>query len=578
MRIPGANLETDLARALVLAGIFAAAGSLIGYLLVPPAPAGIDPKAPAPELVLLGQPLSLAADAADKALHVVRRYAAGSVAIKTPDGKRHEVSRATLGAEIERVRLARLVADARDPASPLRRALARHRPRGPVRLPVPVVLVPSRALAALMQLKDAVDRPAVDARLDLETRKLVPEREGIELDVVATLARLERAAREGDAEVEAVTQPIAPRLRAERLGNPTFDEVLGWFETGYARGPKHLLRTFNLRLAASRLDGHVIMPGETFDFNETVGPRDEAHGYKDAPVIAEGELVDGIGGGTCQIAGTLHGAAFFAGLEVVSRRPHTRPSSYIKMGLDAAVAYPTISLRLRNPFELPVVLHETVKDGVVRAEVLGPKRRLTVTFVRKVLEISPYEQLERPDPALASGERVLSQRGIPGFKILRQRIVRDGPFAVREHSTDSYPPTAQIVRVGRAETASAGAKHEDDAHPEYVADEYLALTQGPGIRTPGAAAEEPAGGMAEGRVPGGSGTRGWTEKAGYPQHRSDKDAAERECEPGDAVCAKKAEGDKQDAGSGKGKGTGKGKGRGKDERKKRRQEQGSDAR
>ena len=92
------------------------------------------------------------------------------------------------------------------------------------------------------------------------------------------------------------------------------------------------------------------MPGEIFDFNEVVGPRDEANGYKVAPVIAEGELVDGIGGGTCQISGTLHGAAFFAGLEIVERYPHTRPSSYIKMGLDATVVYPTINFRMKNRF------------------------------------------------------------------------------------------------------------------------------------------------------------------------------------------------------------------------------------
>ena len=115
----------------------------------------------------------------------------------------------------------------------------------------------------------------------------------------------------------------------------------------------------------------MILPGETFDFNDVVGPRDEANGYKVAPVIAQGELVDGIGGGTCQIAGTLHGAAFFAGLDIVERHPHTRPSFYIKMGLDATVVYPTITLRLRNSFDHPVVLHETVRDGLVRAEVLG---------------------------------------------------------------------------------------------------------------------------------------------------------------------------------------------------------------
>src|SRR5690606_26048446 len=101
------------------------------------------------------------------------------------------------------------------------------------------------------------------------------------------------------------------------------DHVLSAFETSYDVSMRAEARTYNLRLAASKLDGTVLLPGETFDFNATVGPRDEANGYKVAPVIAQGELVDGIGGGTCQISGTLHGAAFFAGLRMVERYPHT---------------------------------------------------------------------------------------------------------------------------------------------------------------------------------------------------------------------------------------------------------------
>src|SRR5690606_38614959 len=111
-----------------------------------------------------------------------------------------------------------------------------------------------------------------------------------------------------------------------------------------------------------------------------------ANGYRVAPVIAQGELVDGIGGGTCQTSGTLHAAAFFAGLTIVERVPHSRPSTYILLGLDAAVAYPAINFKLRYDFDFPIVLHETVKNGIVRAEILGPKRRRTVSFFRRIDE------------------------------------------------------------------------------------------------------------------------------------------------------------------------------------------------
>jgi hypothetical protein len=341
------------------------------------------------------------------------------------------------------------------------------------------------------------------------------------MDVHATLARLDAALlARGNAggavsSLDVVVESVPPSRTASAIGDIELGDVIGYFETKYARDQKHEARTFNLRLAASKLDGHVLMPGDVFDFNDVVGPRSEVNGYKVAPVIAQGELVDGIGGGTCQVAGTLHGAAFFAGLDIVERKPHTRPSFYIKMGMDAAVAYPAITLRLRNPFSYPVVLHETVQGGVVRAEILGPKRTRDVTFVRKVAEVTPFADKEVPDPKVPKGERVLSQRGIPGFKITRYRLLRDGAFAVRERMQDSYPPTTQIWRVGTGEPDPKFEPH-DDAHPEYVADDYLAISQGPHILAPrtGLPSAEPGGATVESRVAGRYGTHGWTEREG----------------------------------------------------------------
>lgn len=268
------------------------------------------------------------------------------------------------------------------------------------------------------------------------------------------------------------------------------------------------------------------MPGQTFDFNATVGPRDEAHGYRVAPVIAEGELVDGLGGGTCQISGTLHGAAFFAGLHMVERYPHSRPSYYIKLGLDATVVYPTINFRFRNDFDTPIVLHETVKDetatnGVVRAEILGAERKLTVSYFRRIDAVVPFEEVERETPKLPEGVRVLAQRGMPGFHTSSSRVVRDGAYAVREKWSDTYPPTTQIIHVGTGPKADDEKKKpQDDAHPEYVVAEYLVVTQGPDIHTPGAAGPEPGGGTVENSEPGKTGTKGWTEAAGMSRFHS----------------------------------------------------------
>ncbi len=481
-----------------------------------------EPNLAPPRVFVAGQEISLGPAGDGQALEAIRRYAQGPVAIVLPRGDRAEkrsFSRSLLGVEIDRVRLGALLAQVRDPDSAMRRSAL---PGAPLTLPIPLTLRQKEGLAVLYKLKDEVDRAPLDARFDLETKRLLPEQAGLWIDVYGTLARLDAAVGQGAAEVTAAYDSQSPRLATVQMGGVSFGEVLGWFETHYATDKKHEARTFNLRLAASKLDGHVILPGETFDFNDVVGPRDEANGYKVAPVIAQGELVDGIGGGTCQIAGTLHGAAFFAGLDVVERHPHTRPSFYIKMGLDATVVYPTITLRLRNSFDHPVVLHETVRDGLVRAEILGPRRGRTVTFVRKIDEVVPFAELERQDPKLPRGARVLSQRGIPGFRTHRYRIVRDGAFAVRERWNDSYPPTNQIVRVGTAEGGDADAV-ADDPHPEYVADDYLVLLQGPDVKGSAGTTLDPGsqrggGGMVEVREPGKTGEYGWTEKAGFSHY------------------------------------------------------------
>lgn len=516
-------MKTHLWRLLASLVVVLAAGAFIAWRSWPtPPPEPAEPEPPA--LSIGGERVNTEGDAIADALDLVRRYAKNPISLELPGGETKELTPAALGVEIDRVRMAALVEQALDPQSPLGKAYLARRAEDPeavLALPVPVRIDGERALEMLIGIKDDVDRHAEDAVVDLETKQLKKEQLGFRLDVYATLARLEAALRLGERKLAAQGEVVQPRVKADQLGNVTFDHVLGYFETRYSRAARHKARTYNLRLAASRLDGTVLLPGEEFDFNGVVGPRDEANGYRVAPVIAQGELVDGIGGGTCQISGTLHGAAFFAGLDVAERAPHTRPSSYIKLGMDAAVAYPAINFRLRNNFDFPIVLHETVKNGVVRAEILGPERDRTVTFFRRIDEVIPFEQDVRETDSLPRGEKVCTQRGVPGFHATAFRIVREGAYAVRTKRVDVYPPTTQIVYVGTGPKDADGS-YKPDNHPEYRADEYLVVTQGPDIRTPGTSDPEPGGGMIESRVPGKSGKRGWQKEMGMPVFEDDE--------------------------------------------------------
>lgn len=486
----------------------AAIGGFAGYLAIPAPP----PPTPTPDVTLDGKPLAIDGALSEHIREVAKAYLAGEVTIQV-SGASITRSRSDLGARIEPARVESLAAQLTDPQSALRRAYAQHRRR--IALPLPITIDEKKALTTLLAAKDDLDRAPTDARVDLVHRRVVPEEEGRRVDVYATAARLDAALVKGDASVEAVIDRVPAARTAAQVGDVRIDDVLGYFETKYNLDRKHADRSFNLRLAASKLDGHVVMPGETFDFNEVVGARSEANGYKPATVIAQGELVDGIGGGTCQIAGTLHGAAYFAGLPIVERRPHTRPSFYIKMGMDATVVYPTITLQIKNDFPHPIVLHETVENGVVRAEILGPKRTRDVVFTRKIEEVVPFGESEKQDAELPKGTRVLAQRGIPGFKIRRERSIHDGEKVTREHNSDVYPPTQQIWRVGTGPEnpkAAANAEAMADEHPEYIADEQLTIAQGPGIEDPHAKRHGllAGGPTVESRVAGRYGTHGWS--------------------------------------------------------------------
>jgi vancomycin resistance protein YoaR len=469
-----------------------------------------------PAIALGGESVDLSSGHASAALEAVaRKLLATPFRIRLRQEGSLVVTPESVGFSIDAARVASVAAELEAPASTLRASLL----ASGASLEAPITFRPELLEAKLVEAKNAFDRRATSARIDTKNGQVKRDVVGLRLDVFRSLEAVLGAVREGLHEVAAVVEEVPAVHRAEDLAGVRFDEVLGYFDTHYNSDAKHEARSFNLKLAASRFDGTVLFPGESFDFNEVVGPRTEAFGYKVAPVISSGELVDGVGGGTCQVAGTLHGAAFFAGLDILERHPHTRPSFYIKMGLDAAVAYPTLTLRLRNPFAFPVVLVESVRGGVVRAEILGPKRSQAVTFVRKIDEASRFDEREAPEPRLPKGERIVSQRGVPGFKVTRFRIVREGPFAYRERLSDVYPPTNQIVRVGTGTGVIDGSMH-DDEHPEYVADDYLSVTQGPDIHSPNVTEPERGGGTTEVRVAGRYGLKGWSSKAGaFDRHR-----------------------------------------------------------
>ncbi len=501
-----AHLRSWGLRGVFAAGVLGCGGLCAGRLVPEPQAHAATPAqvSVAGERVELGQSPRLLAE------RQAHSYLAAKLTVRAGSVEQHTTRRA-LGARVDTEHLAKLLAAAGDASSPLRRIHARALGARPLQLPMPSELDIARAEAFVTRLKDLTDTPALEPRLDPRTRVVSPARDGVELDVYGTLDRIDAALRTGSPRVQAAMRAVAPRQATAALEQIELGAVLGEFETRYNRSSGAEDRTHNLKVAAAKLDGFVIEPGATFDFNAAVGGRSELNGFRPAPVIADGELVDGLGGGTCQIASTLHAAALFAALPIVTRTPHSRPSYYIRLGLDATVVYGAQNLRFANDRPYPVVIGLTVDDGRVHATLHGRARDRTVIFMRHIDTIVPFEERTIADRTLPAGVRVLEQRGIPGFEITRVRVVRDAANQqdIRERSTDSYPPTAQVWRVGLGPEARPNFERpRNDPHPEYVADEFLQMTQ------------NERGTLDIIREAGRTGDSGWTEREGLVLRKS----------------------------------------------------------
>ncbi len=489
---------------------FAGAGGIGAWVIAQPTDAYAARNAARPIEVTVGDsPLAKGADAHAFVEELADRWEAEPLTLEVPGEPSLTRSRRALGARVDRGALESLVRQAGESTSAMRRRAGTVAAEDLLRVPVPFVLDEAATFERLADLKDRFDRRPSDARLDARSGEVRPHTDGRTLDVHGTLDALHDGLARGATTVAAAVEERPAGRAAEDLAGIDVSAVLGVYETRYSLSAEARDRTFNLRVAAEKLDGLVVMPGEVFDFNEAVGERSEANGFRPAPQIAGGELVDGVGGGTCQIAGTLHSAVFFAGLPIEERGPHSRPSTYIYMGLDAVVSYPQLNFRFRNDLDFPVAIGFTIDGGVARAELRGRPVHRLVSFVRRVDDTTPYTEREIEDASLPRGVRVLSQRGVPGFKVTSFRIVRDTVTnqAVRTRVEDTYPPTQQIWRVGAGGLpADDFVPPEGDGHPEYTADGYLEVVQGEGVR-----------GTQTIRRAGRTGTPGWTARLGYPQ-------------------------------------------------------------
>ena len=239
-----------------------------------------------------------------------------------------------------------------------------------------------------------------------------------------------------------------PNITTDKLGSEAFPDLLGSYSTKYDGGNSD--RTTNLRLAVGKLNG----TGQTFSYNATLGERSIAAGYKEAKVYQGGKVVDGIGGGICQISSTLYNAVVYANLEVVSRRNHGFMTSYASAGRDATVVYGAIDFKFKNTRKYPIKIVGSVKNGIAKIDIYGVKEdpEYKVEFQTSVTDTIPYTVTYIDDETLPVGKEVVEQKGANGCKSVTYKVLYLNGAAVSKKmlSSDTYNAMERVIRRGTA--------------------------------------------------------------------------------------------------------------------------------
>ena len=205
---------------------------------------------------------------------------------------------------------------------------------------------------------------------------------------------------------------LYPKVTTNMIGTEAFPDLLSTFSTKYAVSNKN--RTTNLILAANKVNGTVLMPGETFSYNKVVGARTISAGYKEAAIYVQGKVVDGLGGGICQITSTLYNAVVYANLEIVQRSNHQFVPSYVTASRDATVVYGAIDFQFKNNRNYPIKLVCSVSNGIANFQIFGLKQEDDCE-----VEISSYETGRTSTAIYSEAYKILKRDGkVVGSQLL----------------------------------------------------------------------------------------------------------------------------------------------------------------
>jgi len=304
------------------------------------------------------------------------------------------------------------------------------------------------------QIQNAIKKNVQNAEYISDTGVLIDQIIGIEIEDLEEAKKIAESITEEGMQFSIPLKITLPETTMDNVLEELFRDTLSTYTTTF--NPNEKERTENVRLAAESINNVILMPGQEFSYNNILGERTTERGYKIAKVYQEGQVIDGLGGGICQVSSTLYNAVIKADLEILERKNHSLPVSYVKLGRDATVVYGVIDFRFRNNQQYPVRIESKVSGSTLSVDICGietnPKR--SVDIETEFVSTIDYTEKTIEDAALPMGTSTIIQTGKKGYKVKSYRVTKENGVEIERKfiSTDTYSPIAQIKKVALTET------------------------------------------------------------------------------------------------------------------------------
>ncbi len=306
--------------------------------------------------------------------------------------------------------------------------------------------------------------------------QIQPEAVGIAVDNQASIEQFQNiintASDFSNLNMELVHTEAEPEVTSDALNGVT--DKLGEYTTTYSGDAG---RMANVENACNFINGTLVLPGEEFDTDATIRPYTEENGYHYAAEYSNGQVVQGLGGGVCQVSTTLYNAVLYAELEVTQRANHSLTVGYVQLAQDAAISGDVKNFKFRNNTDTPIYIAGACENGEITFALFGKETRpenRTLEFESVLVDtISPGEPIVDVDESMEPGSRVVTQKAHTGYVAeLWKHIYVDGQLTDSvKINTSQYMCTPEHVTVGPDAPAEETAEsNPDEASTEAPAD------------------------------------------------------------------------------------------------------------